>query len=107
MASIAGEQHDFFLDEMLGNEAGKQLGNLDMPKQLPDLDTMHLNFDLQMRQSQSKEHNGFGTPKFNEEDQVDSEDENDIGSKADFYARKRRQILARKELFAMENYRSE
>lgn len=49
MASIAGEQHDFFLDEMLGNEAGKQLGNLDMPKQLPDLDTMHLNFDLQMR----------------------------------------------------------
>ena len=45
---------------------------------------------------------GLGTPKFKDEDSLAADDAN-----LTFYVRKRLQMQARKELFALENYRSE
>ena len=50
------------------------------------------NFDISM-----------GTPKFKEEDSLPLDDNKNMT----FYARKREKMQAKKELFAMENYRSE
>jgi len=63
-----------------------------MPKQLPTLEQSPHNFDLIMKSA-----DGMGTPKFNEECAAD----------VDIYVKKRQLILAKKEFYAMENYRSE
>ena len=65
---------------------------MNMPKQLPPLEQSPHNFDLIMKNADE-----MGTPKFNEDSIAD----------VDTYAKKRQLILAKKELYAMENYRSE
>ena len=70
---------------------------------MPALDSSLLNTNSDLNPTGLIRADGIGTPKFKDEDSLTLS----LGGSNKFYVRKRLQIQARKEMFAMENYRSE